>query len=439
MTFTALTDADRDAMLAAVGVGSIEELFHEIPEAVRLGRELDLEPALTEAELMAHLAELASRNVDAGREIQFLGAGIYDHYVPAICDAVMQRGELLTAYTPYQPEMSQGTLQAIFEYQTAICELTGMDVSNASGYDGLTVAADACYVARAATRRTKVVVAETLNPQVRHVVRTFAPGFGMEVVEVPHDGGTTDPDAIRAAAEDAACVIFQQPNFFGCLEPAPDIAAAASEAGALPVAHVDLLSLGRARGAGQLRLRARDRRGPVGREPHELRRAALRVHGRQERAHPAAARPDRRGDARPRGQARVRAHAPDARAAHPAREGHLEHHDQPDAPGAGGAGLPVLARPAGPGRHRAGLPVARGGGKRVVGLPQAFDRPTFKEFALDLGRPAEAVVKAARAQGVHPGYPLGRDYPGMENLLLVAVTEKRTRADIARLAEVLAA
>ncbi len=193
---------------------------------------------------MAHLADLASRNADAGREIQFLGAGIYDHYVPAVCDAVMQRGELLTAYTPYQPEMSQGTLQAIFEYQTAICELTGMDVSNASGYDGSTVAADACYVARGATRRSKVVIAETLNPQVRRVVKTFAPGFGMEVVEVPHDGGTTDPDAVRAVAEDAACVIFQQPNFFGCLEPAPDIAAAASAAGALPVAHVDLLSLG---------------------------------------------------------------------------------------------------------------------------------------------------------------------------------------------------
>ena len=132
MTFTALTDADRDAMLAAVGVGSMEELFHDIPDAVRLGRELDLEPALTEAELMAHLADLAGRNADAGRELLFLGAGIYDHYVPAVCDAVMQRGELLTAYTPYQPEMSQGTLQAIFEYQTAICELTGMDVSNAS-------------------------------------------------------------------------------------------------------------------------------------------------------------------------------------------------------------------------------------------------------------------------------------------------------------------
>src|SRR4029079_8821569 len=244
VTFTALTDADRDAMLAAVGVGSMEELFHDIPDAVRLGRELDLEPALTEAELMAHLSDLAGRHADAGRELLFLGAGIYDHYVPAVCDAVMQRGELLTAYTPYQPEMSQGTLQAIFEYQTAICELTGMDVSNASGYDGTTVAADACYVARAATKRAKVAVAPTVHPQVRRVIRTFAPGFGLEVVEVPHSGGTTDPDAVRAAAEDAACVIFQQPNFFGSLESAPDIAAAATAAGALPVAHVDLLSLG---------------------------------------------------------------------------------------------------------------------------------------------------------------------------------------------------
>ena len=111
---------------------------------------------------------------------------MYDHYVPAVVDTVMQRGEFLTAYTPYQPEMSQGVLQAIFEYQTAICELTGMDVSNASGYDGTTVAADACYVAKLATGRTKVVLAETLNPQARQVVRTFAPGFGMEVVEVPH-------------------------------------------------------------------------------------------------------------------------------------------------------------------------------------------------------------------------------------------------------------
>ena len=153
--------------------------------------------------------------------------------MPAVVDAVLQRGEFLTAYTPYQPELSQGVLQAIFEYQTAICELTGMDVSNASGYDGTTVAADACFIAKHATGRSKVVVTEATNPQVRQVVKTYAPGFGLEVVEVPHRDGTTDPDELREAAADAACVIFQQPNFFGCLEPAPELAAAANDAEAL--------------------------------------------------------------------------------------------------------------------------------------------------------------------------------------------------------------
>src|SRR5215212_3449688 len=231
-------------MLEAIGVDSIDELFEQIPVAVRLGRPLHLEPALSEPELVAHLSELASRNVDSGSEISFLGAGIYDHYVPAVVDAVLARGEFLTAYTPYQPEMSQGVLQAIFEYQTAICELTGMDVSNASGYDGTTVAADACYVAKHATGRSRVVLTEATNPQVRQVVKTYAPGFGLEVVDVRHRGGVTDPDELREAARDAACVLFQQPNFFGNLEPAPDLAAAANEAEAMPIVHVDPISLG---------------------------------------------------------------------------------------------------------------------------------------------------------------------------------------------------
>src|SRR6266480_3626495 len=220
-------------MLETIGVDSIYELFEQIPVGVRLGRALELEPALSEPELVAHLTELASRNIDTGREVSFLGAGIYDHYVPAVVDAVLARGEFLTAYTPYQPEMSQGVLQAIFEYQTAICELTGMDVSNASGYDGTTVAADACFLAKHATGRSKVVLAEALNPQVRQVVKTYAPGFGLEVVEVAHRAGITDPDEFREACRDAACAIFQQPNFLGCLEPAPDLTAAASEAEAL--------------------------------------------------------------------------------------------------------------------------------------------------------------------------------------------------------------
>src|SRR3954467_1221333 len=199
-------------MLAAIGVSSIEELFRDIPKAVRYDRELAVPPALSEAELTRHLEELAAKNVVD--DVSFLGAGIYDHYVPAVVEAIMQRGEFLTAYTPYQPELSQGVLQAIFEYQTAICELTGMDVSNASGYDGATVAADACFVAKAATGRTRVVVTGATNPQVREVVRTFARGFGLEIVEVPQAGGTTDPERVREAALDAAAVIFQHPNFF---------------------------------------------------------------------------------------------------------------------------------------------------------------------------------------------------------------------------------
>src|SRR5438105_7365850 len=231
-------------MLETIGVDTIDDLFCDIPAGVRFGGALGLDPPLTEQELTRQLESLAARSRDTAKEVSFLGAGIYDHYVPAVVDAVLQRGEFLTAYTPYQPEMSQGVLQAIFEYQTVICELTGMDVSNASGYDGTTVAADACFIAKHATGRSNVVVTEATNPQVRQVVKTYAPGFGLEIVEVPHDGGATDPERVRAAAEDAACVIFQQPNFFGVLEPAPDLAAAANDAGALPVAHVDPMSLG---------------------------------------------------------------------------------------------------------------------------------------------------------------------------------------------------
>ena len=224
--FLSLTEADRKEMLGTIGVSSVDDLFEQIPSAVRFDRELALEPALSEPELVAHLEELAARNAHTGAELAFLGAGIYDHYVPAVVDAILSRGELLTAYTPYQPEMSQGVLQAIFEYQTAICELTGMDVSNASGYDGTTVAADACFVARHHTGRTKVVVTEATNPQVRQVVRTYAPGFGLEVVEVPHRDGVTDPEEVRAAANGAA-----PSRHPGRYRRAPDILRGAGRAG----------------------------------------------------------------------------------------------------------------------------------------------------------------------------------------------------------------
>ncbi len=297
--FVSLTERDEREMLDAIGVSSVDELFRDVPEGVRFRRELALEPALSEPEVVAHLEQLAARNVRD--EVSFLGAGIYDHYVPAVVDAVLQRGEFLTAYTPYQPELSQGVLQAIFEYQTAICELTGMDVSNASGYDGTTVAADACYVAKHVTGRSKVVVTEATNPQVRQVVKTFAPGFGLEVVEVPHRDGVTDPEELAEAARDAACVIFQQPNFFGNLEAAPELAAAANEAGALRGGARGPAQPRRARGPGPLRLRAGDRRRAGGREPPVLRRTALRLPRSPVGVHPPDAGPNRRRDGRRRG------------------------------------------------------------------------------------------------------------------------------------------
>jgi glycine dehydrogenase subunit 1 len=436
-----LTDADREEMLAAIGVDTIEDLFTDIPEGVRFDRELDLEPALSEPELVAHLEELAARNVHTGAELSFLGAGIYDHYVPAVVDTVLQRGEFLTAYTPYQPEMSQGVLQTIFEYQTAICELTGMDVSNASGYDGTTVAADACFIAKHATGRTKVVLAEALNPQVRQVVKTYAPGFGLEVVEVPHRGGTTDPDELAAAARDAACVIFQQPNFFGCLEPAPDLAAAANDAEALAVAHVDPISLGvleapgaygcaLAIGEGQSAGNYQSYGGPhygfIAARSDYTRRMPGRIVG------------ETTDTAGKRGYVLTL----QTREQHIRREKATSNITTNQTLLAL-AGLVHLTWLGPQGLREVGetcMALGQYAKERLAatGLELLFaDKATFKEFGVRTGRSGRAAIAAARAHGVHPGYALGRDYAGMDDALLVAVTEKRTAADIDRLAEVL--
>jgi glycine dehydrogenase subunit 1 len=443
MSFLSLTEQDRDQMLAAIGVDSIADLFEQIPAGVRLDRPLDLEPALSEPELVAHLSELAARNVDTTRELSFLGAGIYDHYVPAVVDAVLARGEFLTAYTPYQPEMSQGVLQAIFEYQTAICELTGMDVSNASGYDGTTVAADACYVAKHATGRTKVVVAETLNPQVRQVVKTYAPGFGLDIVEVPHRDGTIDPERFREAAEDAACAIFEQPNFFGCLEPAPDLAAAANEAGALPVAHVDPISLGvlEAPGAYGCALAIGEGQ-PAGN---------YQAYGGPHYGFLAA-----RSEFIRRMPGRISGETVDSDGKRgfvltlQTREQHIRREKATSNITTNQtllalAGLVYLSWLGPQGLREAGetcLALARYAKERLqdAGFPLVFpDQTTFKEFAVRVGRPAREAIAKARSAGVHPGYAIGRDYAGLDDALLVALTEKRTVADIDRLVEALAA
>ena len=376
------------------------------------------------------------------REVSFLGAGIYDHYVPAAVDHILQRGEFLTAYTPYQPELSQGVLQAIFEYQTAICELTGMDVSNASGYDGTTVAADACYMAKHVTGRARIVVTEATNPQVRQVMKTYAPGFGLEVVEVPHAGGVTDPAAVAAAAENAAAVVFQQPNFFGCLEPAPDLAAAAADAGALPVAHVDPLSLGvleapgrygcaivagEGQGAGNAQSFGGPHYGFLACRSEYIRRMPGRIVGQTTDAE------GRRGYVL----------TLSTREQHIRREKATSNITTNQTLLALG-GLVYLAWLGPRGLREVGetcMSLAGYARRRLeeAGLELAFpDATTFKEFAVRVGRNANEVVRAARQRGVHPGYALGRDYEGLDDCVLVAVTEKRSPAEIDRLAEVLA-
>jgi glycine dehydrogenase subunit 1 len=441
--FLALTDDDREEMLRTIGVDSVDELFRDIPAGVRFGRELDLEPALSEQELFAHVAELAARNADAGSELSFLGAGIYDHYVPAVVDTVLQRGELLTAYTPYQPEMSQGVLQAIFEYQTAICELTGMDVSNASGYDGTTVTADACFIAKHATGRTKLVVTEATSPQVRQVVKTYAPGFGLEIVEVPHDDGTTDPGALARAAEDAAAVVFQQPNFFGCLEPAPELAAAARDAGALAVVHADPLSLGvleapgrygasivlgEGQAAGNFPSYGGPHYGFLAARQEFIRRMPGRIVGETV---------DTAGE---RGYVLTL----QTREQHIRREKATSNITTNQTLLALG-GLVYLTWLGPQGLLELGetcLSLAAYAKQRLAeraGLELLFpEQTTFKEFGVRVGRNAHEVVAAARERGVHPGYALGRDYPEMDDVLLVAVTERRTPEEIDRLADLLA-
>ena len=441
MSFLSLTDTDRDAMLAAIGAASIEDLFRDIPEGVRLRRELDLEPALSELELHSHLEELARRNADTRSELSFLGAGMYDHYVPAVVDMVLQRGEFLTAYTPYQPEMSQGVLQAIFEYQTAICELTEMDVSNASGYDGTTVAADACYMAKHVTGRSRVVVTEATSPQVRQVVKTYALGFGLEVVEVPHTDGVTDADRVAEAAQDAAAVIFQQPNFFGCLEPGPELAAAAAGAGALPIAHVDPISLGvleapgrygcaialgEGQGAGNALSFGGPHYGFLACRSEHVRRMPGRIAGQTVD-----------GEGR-RGYVLTLA----TREQHIRREKATSNITTNQTLLAFG-GLVYLTWLGPAGLRELGetcMALSAYAKERLVdaGFDTVFpEQPTFKEFAVRVGRNARDVVHAAREGGVHPGYALSRSYEGLDDALLVAVTEKRSTADIDRLVEVL--
>lgn len=248
-----MTEQDKKEMLQAIGVNTIDELFADIPEKVRFKGEYKIKKAKSEPELLRELTRLAAKNADMKQYVSFLGAGVYDHYIPTIVDHVISRSEFYTAYTPYQPEISQGELQAIFQFQTMICELTGMAVANSSMYDGGTALAEAAMLSTAQTRRKKILVAKTVHPESRDVLKTYAKGQNIEIVEIPYKNGVMDIESlVEELSEDVAGLIVQYPNFFGQIEPLKEIESLIHGHKGLMIVSSNPLSLGFLTSPGEL-------------------------------------------------------------------------------------------------------------------------------------------------------------------------------------------
>ncbi len=240
-----MTEKDQQEMLEVIGISSVDELFADIPEKVRFKGEYNIKPAKAESALLKELSQLATKNADSKQYASFLGAGVYDHFKPIIVDHVISRSEFYTAYTPYQPEISQGELQAIFEFQTMICELTGMDLANSSMYDGGTALAEAGNLAAGHTRRKKLVVSEAIHPEYIDVVKVYAKGQNIEVVTVPAKDGVTDIQLLEEAVdENTAGVMVQYPNFFGQVEDLSKVEQITHAANALFIVSANPLALG---------------------------------------------------------------------------------------------------------------------------------------------------------------------------------------------------
>ncbi|MBE3569758.1 MAG: aminomethyl-transferring glycine dehydrogenase subunit GcvPA [Bacillales bacterium] len=240
-----MTDTDQQEMLEAIGVESVDELFRDIPEKVRFQGEYNIKKATSESALKKELTQLANKNANTKEYVSFLGAGVYDHYIPAIVDHVLSRSEFYTAYTPYQPEVSQGELQAIFEFQTMICELTGMDVANSSMYDGATALAEAALLSALQTKRKKVLISSAVHPESKEVLKTYAKGRRLEVVEIAAPEGTTGVQELANQIDsNTAAVIVQYPNFFGRVEPLIEIEEIAHAEKAMFVVSANPLALG---------------------------------------------------------------------------------------------------------------------------------------------------------------------------------------------------
>jgi glycine dehydrogenase subunit 1 len=440
--YTSATDADRAAMLERIGVQSIDELFETIPEGVRLDRALDLAPGRPEQEVFAHLRELASRNVSADDELSFLGAGMYDHYIPALVDSIISRSEFLTPYTPYQPEVSQGTLQLMFEYQTAISELTGLPVSNATLYEGPSALGAAGFLARQHHKRTRFLISRGVHPHARETLRTMSAGWGIEVQEIPLRDGVTDAGALAdALGDDVSAVFLAQPNFLGAIEDLEALVPGIKECDAIAVCSCDAMTLGVLRppgdfgvdiavGEGQPLGNRLDYGGPsfgfFAAQQAFLRRMPGRIAGETSDAD------GRRGfvltlQTREQHIRRERATSNITTAQTLNALAAIVYLSWLGRQGIVEIGELMLQRTAYARKALAG----------VEGVELLHEQPVIREFAVRLTADVHDVIERCAAEGVNPGYALGADYDEFDDGLLVAITEQRTREDIDRLAEVL--
>jgi len=437
VNFLPHTEDDRQKMLKAIGLDSIEELFADIPKRVRLQRSMNIPGPLSELELTRHLEELSRKNVDLKEYASFLGAGSYDHFSPSVIDHMLLRSEFYTAYTPYQPEISQGTLTAIFEYQTMICELTGMAVANASMYDGATAMAEAALLACHSQRRKKVVVSSTVHPEYRAVLKTYASGQGIEVVEVPYGQGVTNLETLEALIDkQTAAVIIQQPNFFGALEEVQRVGEMIHALGGLYITVVDPISLAILKapasygsdlvvGEGQSLGISMSFGGPqlgfFACTEKLVRKIPGRVVGQTL---------DSRGQ-------RAFVLTLQAREQHIRREKATSNICSNQALCAlaatiyltmvGKQGLVEVAKLS---LQKANYLKEQ---LKSIGIKLAFDAPFFKEFVVKTPLPVAEVNKVLLQDKIIGGLDLGRFYPELQKHTLLCVTEKRTKEEIAAL------
>jgi glycine dehydrogenase subunit 1 len=439
-SYVSATSDDRREMLAAIGVSSIEELFADIPQALRLGRELALDAGLSEQEVYDELRALAARNSSTEDEVSFLGGGMYDHYVPSLIDSIILRSEFLTPYTPYQPEISQGGLQAMFEYQTAISELTALPVSNASVYEGPSAVAAAGYVAKLHNGRRRFVISRGVHPHSRETLRTLAHGYGMEVLEAELQDGVTARPPLDG---DVSALIVQQPNFLGAVEDVEPLATAAADVGALTICACDPLPLALLRppgecgadlavGEGQTLGNRLDFGGPsfgfFAATDELMRKLPGRIAGETQDVD------GKRGFVL----------TLQTREQHIRRERATSNICTSQALNAlagviylswlGRQGIVELAE-----LMLQRTAYARERLAAVDGVTLLHTQPVVREFAVALDAPVGRVRERCLADGINPGYALGRDYPEHADGLLIAITERRTKADIDRLVDALGA